>query len=117
MITTQPNRRTAFAIAGLILATVLGGCGGQNGEEFLGRWEHTKSPQHFSRVIERNGKEFIIRQTSPNMWNGQPRVTDMPAIYKDGSLEINLGPVTSRLTIDQSNGNLVGDGGAYRKVP
>lgn len=51
------------------------------------------------------------------MWNGQPRVTDLPAVYKDGALEFSTGPVTNRLTINQSSGNLVGDGTTYRKAP
>jgi hypothetical protein len=82
-------------IAYLAVAAALSACS-QKGSEFVGTWEAVKSAKHRA-VIERNGDNFLIKDTEPSMTKrGETNTTTLAGVYKDGALEVSgpFGPTS-----------------------
>lgn len=100
-------------LIGVTLASLmLAGCGGGPGEEYLGKWQRLKFTNQVIQ-IDRNGDNFIIRETAPN--NGKMQTQNLPATLKDGVLQVS-GQITISLAIDKSTGHLTGANAEYEKV-
>ncbi|MCW3587424.1 hypothetical protein [Burkholderia cenocepacia] len=99
-----------FKAAGAVLAVssvyFLGGCSKPVGEEFIGSWQ---SPAHQTEhiEIERSGDSFTIRDIGPTIVNGKPRETKLPAIYKDGVLQVATGMGAATFGHDAKNDTLI----------
>lgn len=84
------------SVTWVAVAAILSACG-QKGEEFVGRWE-AKEYKNRSAEIERNGDNFLIKYTEPSMYGRKKTDTNtMPAVYKDGTLEVAGGFGTSKV--------------------
>jgi hypothetical protein len=98
------------ALTALLL---LAGCGGQAGEEYVGKWISTKNEKR-SLTIERNGESFLIRETAPSM-TGKIRTKNLPATLQDGLLQAPTGFGFVSVAIDKETGNLTASGDEYRR--
>lgn len=77
-------------IAFLTLTMALSACG-QQGKEYVGDWQ-AKERANRTVTIERNGDNFVIKQTEPMLYgNGKTQTSSIPAVYKDGMLEVSNG--------------------------
>jgi hypothetical protein len=84
-------------IALLTVAVALSACGGE-GKEYVGSWQAKEHAKH-SAVIERNGDSFIIKITEPSIVErGKSDTVAIPAVYKDGMLEVSNGFGTSKVS-------------------
>lgn len=84
-------------IALLTLAAALSACGKQ-GDDYVGAWQ-AKEHANRSAAIERNGDNFIIKITEPSfVKRGTTDTSSIPAVYKDGMLEIATGFGTSKVS-------------------
>jgi hypothetical protein len=81
----------------LTLVAALSACG-QSGKEYVGSWKGKKYANR-SATIERNGDNFVIKVTEPSMVKrGETDTETLPAVYKDGMLEISTGFGTSKVS-------------------
>jgi hypothetical protein len=92
---------------------LLTGCGGQAGEEYVGKWISTNNEKR-SLTIERNGESFLIRETAPSM-TGKIRTKNLPATLQDGLLQAPTGFGYVSVAIDKATGNLTASGDEYRR--
>jgi len=84
-------------IAFLTLAAALSACG-QQGKEYVGSWQ-AKERANRAVTIERNGENFVVKVTEPSfVKRGQTDTQAIPAVYKDGMLEISSGFGTSKIS-------------------
>lgn len=102
-------------ITAAFFCVLLAGCGANAGKEFLGKWQHVKFEKR-SLQIDRNGDNFIVRETSPSILNGKMQTQNLPATLRDGSLRVSGQIGTINLVIDDSNGHLTGPGVEYKKA-
>lgn len=100
--------------AAAISAVLLAGCGADAGSEYIGKWQDIKR-ENRTVQIEKNGDGLIVRETSPSFLDGKPKTQNLPAVVKDGMLQVN-GQMTINLVIDKSTGHLTGPGMEYKKV-
>lgn len=79
------------------IAVVLAACGPKGGSDFVGSWQ-SKDYADRQVVVEKNGENFLLKDTSPAMWpRGKIETIVMPAVYKDGMLEVSAGGMTVRI--------------------
>lgn len=102
-------------IFGTVLVILLTGCSANSGEEYIGRWVHTKAP-NVTLTIERNGDAFILREVRPSFLDGKMKTQNIPAIYKDGMLQIATDFGTKNYAIDRASGNLSAGRSEYRRL-
>lgn len=101
--------------AALLALALLAGCGSEPGSEFIGKWVDVKNKEQ-PMEIERNGKNFMIRQTLLSD-EGKIVPANFPATFKDGVLLVSTAKGTIPLAIDKASGHLTGDGDVeYRRV-
>ena len=101
-------------IAAVLCSIWLTGCGADAGSEYLGKWQNVKFEKR-TLQIDRNGENFIVRETSPSMANGEMKTQNLPATVKDGILQIS-GQMTISVVIDKASGLLTGPGMEYKKL-
>lgn len=106
-------------IAFFTLAAALSACGLQ-GKEYVGSWQ-AKEHANRSAAIERNGDNFVIKVTEPSIVKrGQADTETLPAVYKDGMLEISTGFGTSKISYVKDTDTLLmptmGGSMEYRRV-
>lgn len=79
----------------LLVAMALAACSPKGGSEYLGKWRGVQYTQ-YSMEIERNGDNFLAKMTTPVRGEeGKYSTTEVPAIFKDGQLQVAgaFGPV------------------------
>ncbi|MDF3881089.1 hypothetical protein [Cupriavidus basilensis] len=106
-------RKLLMAAAAIV--TLLAGCGNQTGEEYIGKWVNIKSEKR-TLDIERNGDGFMVRNTEPSAWDGKIETKNIPAVLKDGALQVQtggLGPVL--LMVDKATGHLTSGPLEYKR--
>lgn len=81
----------------------------------LGTWVHVKSEKRTIEIV-RNGAAYIVRNTEPGMTSGKSDTTNIPAVMKDGALEIHNGFGTVVFAVDTTTGHLTSAVGEFRKV-
>jgi hypothetical protein len=106
-----------FAYAAV--AAVLSACGNQ-GSEYVGNWE-AKEHKNRTVAVERNGDNFVLKVTEPSMFKRGEFDTDVvPAVYKDGMLEVSTGFGTSKVSYVKDTDTLLmptmGGSMEYRRV-
>jgi len=70
------------------VAAVLSACG-QKGSEYVGNWQ-AKEHKNRTAAIEKNGDNYLIKVTEPSMFERNKLDTVvLPAVYKDGLLEVS----------------------------
>lgn len=80
------------------IVAVLSACGQKGGSEFVGSWQ-AKEQANYQAVVERNGDNFLIKITEPAAFSrGKIETQVVPAVYKDGMLEVATGFGTSKLS-------------------
>lgn len=72
----------------------------------MGKWENTIIKENTLEIV-RNDDNFIIRQTAMRYLTRKPETTNIPAIYKDGSLQIQSEFGATNLVIDKATGHLL----------
>lgn len=78
------------------VALILSACG-QKGNEFVGNWQCVKYPSR-SAQIERNGDNFLVKDIAPSFFKSTEMKTNvMPAVYKDGVLQVSGGFGTANI--------------------
>lgn len=88
------KRFLLFFILVVSFSAFLVGCGKESGSEYVGKWVNSKMASE-TLEIKRNGDNFIVTRTMPDFFGGT-KISDFPAVFKDGVLTINagLGPIT-----------------------
>jgi hypothetical protein len=99
----------------VILLAMLFGCSNQGGSEFAGKWVNVKSEKR-SLEIQRNGDSFIVRETAPGIATGELQTKNIPAVLKDGMLQMNNGWGVSSLAVDKSSGHLTNGQAEYKRA-
>lgn len=106
-------------IALISLTAALSACGSQ-GKEYVGTWQ-AKEYANRTSVIERNGDNFVLKLTEPVMYgHGKTSTTSIPAVYKDGMLEMSNGFGIMKMSYIKSTDTLLmptmGGSMEYRRV-
>lgn len=79
------------------IAVVLSACGQKGGSEFVGSWQ-AKEYADRQAVVEKNGDNFLFKETSPAVWpRGKIETMVLPAVYKEGMLEVSGGGVSMQI--------------------
>lgn len=99
-------------VAAMLALALVAGCSGSKGDQFLGKWENT-IVKEITLEIVRNDDNFIVRQTSLRYLSNTPEVTNIPATYKDGALQIQSALGNTNLVIDKTTGHLISGRGEY----
>jgi len=103
-------------VMAVILSTVwFAGCGADAGSEYLGKWQRIKFEKQ-TLQIDRNGDNFIVRETGPNMISGGVKTQNLPATLKDGILQISGQIGTVGFVVDKASGHLTGPNAEYQKI-
>ncbi len=89
--------RGCAVIWAVVALLVLGGCGSKEGDEFVGKWQSTKTSQ--SVEITRNDDGFIIANTT----GGGMKGAVISASYRNGSLEVDTGGHTEDIAYDRQH--------------
>lgn len=100
----------------LAAAMLVAGCAKVQGEKFVGHWVNVQT-QDETMDIERNGKGFMVRSTTPKFFSRKPKTENYPAIYKDGVLQVTNDGETVSFAIDEANGHLNTGSDQYQRVP
>lgn len=100
-------------LSSIVALALLTGCDNNNGEKFLGKWVSINS-ENRTVVIVRNGDSFLIRETAPVYLGSKLETTTIPAMLKDGSLQVQTRFGLLPLAIDDSTGVLID--GQYKYV-
>ena len=58
----------------------------------------------------------MIRATGPSFIDGKIETKNIPAILKDGALQVQTGMGVSTLAVDKSSGNLTNGEAEYRRL-
>lgn len=109
-------KRLACVAAALILTAC-----GQKGNEFVGTWQCVKYPSR-SAQIERNGDSFLVKDIAPSVFKSSEIKTNvMPAVYKDGVLQLSVGSDTANVGYVEATDTLLmptagGSSLEYRRV-
>lgn len=103
----------------IVFAAALSACGKQ-GSEYVGSWE-AKQLKNRAVAIERNGDNFVLKVTEPSfVKRGKLDTHVVPAVYKDGMLEVSTGFGMSKVSYVKDTDTLLMPtmGGAmeYRRV-
>ncbi|SDG34148.1 hypothetical protein [Paraburkholderia phenazinium] len=93
--------RTYAVLLVAILLAVLAGCGNKEGDEFVGKWQSTKSRE--SIEISRNDDGFIIANTT----SGGMKGAMASASYRNGVLEVNATGGAENVIYDKQHDRLV----------
>ena len=106
-------------VAYVSIAAALSACG-QKGSEYVGTWQ-AKEHANRTTAIERNGDNFVIKITEPSIFKrGQLDTDVVPAVYKDGMLEVTGGFGTSKVSYVKDTDTLLmptmGGSMEYRRV-
>lgn len=102
-----------FLASVAIMFALLTGCGGP-GSEYVGKWVSVKNEKTVLE-IERNGDNFMIRETTPNLFTGKSGTTSIPALLKDGMLKVQIGWGSVSFVLDKSTGNLTNGLAEYKR--
>lgn len=91
-------------IASLLFVVALTACGSKDAAKFEGRWQEVSRPTSVL-VVERNGDEFIISETSskPNFRPASPK----PAKFEDGKLVIMPNAMGAAFTYVKDRDSLI----------
>ena len=106
-------------LAHVAVAVTLAACG-QQGGEYVGNWQ-AKEYKNRTAAIERNGDNFVIKVTEPSAFRRNHLDTQvLPAVFKDGMLEISGFFGSSRVSyVKDTDTLLMPTGGGsmeYRRV-
>lgn len=101
------------------VAAALSACS-QQGSEYVGNWQ-AKEYKNRTAVIEKNGDNYLIKVTEPSVFERNKLDTEvLPAVYKDGMLEVANGFGTSKVSyVKDTDTLLMPTGGGsmeYRRV-
>lgn len=99
----------------LVLLLGLAGCGAHGGGEFLGKWVSIQSDRLTMEIV-RNGDAFLVRRTAPSLISGKAETVNVPATFKDGTLQIHRGFGTITLAVDQASDHLTDGEREYRRL-
>lgn len=92
------------------LALVLTACQ-KAGSEYLGKWQDTAHPNSGTIEIARNGDGYLMTITMPGTFGGKPQSRTVPAVAKDGLLQIGSGFGSMTLTYVKNTDGLLVSGG------
>jgi len=93
-------------LACVSLAVLLTACG-QQGNECIGNWKCVKYPSR-SAQIERNGDSFLVKYIAPSIFKSSEVKTEvMPAVYKDGVLQLSIGGATANIGYTKASDTLL----------
>jgi hypothetical protein len=67
-------------------------------DKYLGKWQDPAKPKSGVIEIAMNGDNYLMKLTV-NGFGGVPRTTTVPAVAKDGSLQINGGTGLTGLSL------------------
>ena len=83
----------------------------KNGSEYLGKWQDPARPNSGTLEIDRNGDGYLVKITVPGMFGGKPQTTTVPAVAKDGSLQMEGALQGTTLTRVKDTDGLLLSGG------
>lgn len=106
---------TKLLVGVLTAIFLMTGCKDRGGDEYVGKWVHTKSEKRTMEIV-RNGDTYIVRNTEPGMTSGKFDTTSIPASFQDGGLQIHNGFGSVVLVVDKSTGNLTSAVGEFKRV-
>ena len=81
-----------FVLSILLLLTACA----KAGSEYIGKWENVKNKKD-QFEISRNGDNFLITRSGVNLF-GNSQTTTVPAVVKDGLLQVQGGFGTATIT-------------------
>lgn len=94
---------------------VAGSAVAANESQFIGHWVNTKSAKR-TLDIEKQGQQFMIRDTHPDFARGQPETKNIPAIMtSEGMLQAQMGMGPINFAIDEKTGFLIVGRLEYKK--
>ena len=93
--------RGSVVMLAAVALFVLGGCGNKDGDEFVGKWQNTKTSQ--SVEITRNDDGFLIANTTVGGMKGAV----IAAAYRNGALEVNTGGGIESIPYDKQHDLIV----------
>lgn len=107
----------SLSIVCVLLLTVAG-CNKDSGAEYVGNWKKMSGRGPETRIVEKHGDVFVIRQSSfHNAFLGQKdQLEQVPAMLKDGALQIETGMGAETLVIDKTTGHLLASGAEYERA-
>lgn len=105
--------RNLLATAAMMLAA--GSTFAASESQFIGHWVNTKSVKR-TLDIEKQGQQFMIRDTHPDFARGQPETKNIPAIMtNEGMLQAQMGMGPINFAIDEKTGLLIVGRLEYKK--
>lgn len=102
-------RKHGFLLVVFSLALVLTACQ-KAGGEYLGKWQDTAHPNNGTIEITRNGDNYLMTITMQG-FGGKPQARTVPAVAKDGLLQIGSGFGSMTLTYVKNTDGLLVSGG------
>lgn len=102
-------------ICSAAMLALIAGCGSDGGKDFLGKWVNVKSEKRTVEIVK-NGDGYMIRATGPSFIDSKIETKNIPAILKDGTLQVQTGMGVSTLAVDTTSGNLTNGEAEYRRL-
>jgi hypothetical protein len=103
-------RKYCLLLVVFSLALVLSACQ-KAGSEYLGKWQDAAHPNSGTIEITRNGDTYLVMITMPGAFGGKPQSKTIPAVVKDGLLQIGSGFGSMTLTYVKGTDGLLASGG------
>ena len=103
-------RKYGLLLVVFSLALVLSACT-KAGSEYLGKWQDAAHPNNGTIEITRNGDNYLVTIAMPGAFGGKPQSKTIPAVAKDGLLQIGCGLGSMTLTYVKDTDGLLVSGG------
>lgn len=94
---------------------VLSACQNSTSDKFLGKWSRVQTDGvklDIQLDIVKNGDSYLVKRTMPSFVDGKLQTHSMPAVYKDGLLQIPSEMLT--YSIDQQSGRITDGKSEYQ---
>lgn len=95
----------------------IAGCGNSNSDAFVGKWsriQNSGSGLNISLDIEKNGDTYLVKRTMPSFIDASTKTRSMPAVYKDGLLQVPSELLT--YSVDKKTGHITDGKSEYEKT-
>jgi hypothetical protein len=103
-------RKLLVPFSVFILSLSLISCA-KSSNEYLGKWQDPARPNSGTLEISRNGDNYLVNITVRGMFGGKPQTTTVPAVAKDGLLQVEGALHGTTLTYVKATDGLLLSGG------
>lgn len=79
----------------LLTLSFLSAC--SNGSEYVGKWQNLEKKADVIEIV-RNGTDFLVLKTSPDLFTGRMKTSRIPLQYQNNTLKLDAGFMSATIS-------------------